>query len=188
MNSTSPTLLQKLRDPQDQSAWQRFVDLYTPLLFYWGRQRGLQSGDTADLVQDVLSNLVLKLPEFEYQPDKSFRSWLRTMTHRKFIDRTRKRQETGLGGDESRIEPIDPEADFAFERREYHQYLYQRAMEIVRRDYSEAAWQACWLSISTERAAADIGQELNMSEGAVFAAKCRILKRLREELAGLMDD
>ncbi|MCE9608321.1 MAG: sigma-70 family RNA polymerase sigma factor [Planctomycetia bacterium] len=187
MHTTQPTLLQKLRDPRDQVAWNKFVELYTPLLVYWGRQRGLQTEDAADLVQDVLSHLVHKLPEFEYQPHKRFRNWLATVTRNKFIDRTRKRWEQGLGGDESRAEPIEPELD-GFDEQEYRQYLVRRALEIVRRDYQEATWQACWRSVTTDDSAAEIAQQLNLTEGAVYAAKCRILRRLREELAGLIDD
>lgn len=39
--STSIALLNRLKSPDADMAWQRFVDLYGPLIFYWGRQRGL---------------------------------------------------------------------------------------------------------------------------------------------------
>ncbi len=58
MNTTPPSLLQQLRSPDDQRAWRRFVDLYTPLLFYWARRVGLQESDAADLVQEVFTVLV----------------------------------------------------------------------------------------------------------------------------------
>ena len=80
MNTTSFSLLERLRQPSDSAAWDRFVELYTPLLFYWGRRAGLQSADAADLVQDVFEVLLHKLPEFQYDRQKSFRSWLRTVT------------------------------------------------------------------------------------------------------------
>ena len=80
MNTTSFSLLERLRQPSDSAAWDRFVELYTPLLFYWGRRAGLQSADAADLVQDVFEVLLRKLPEFQYDRQKSFRSWLRTVT------------------------------------------------------------------------------------------------------------
>jgi RNA polymerase sigma-70 factor, ECF subfamily len=190
MQSTSPTLLAKLRDPTDQASWQRFVDLYTPLLFYWGRRQGLQQGDAADLAQDVLTTLVRKLPDFAYLPEKGFRNWLRTVTLNRWRDLGRKRKETAMGGydDDPSFEPPDPIADSSFDQKEYNEYVYRRALEIVRRDYEETTWQACWLAVTTERTAADIGQELGLSEGAVYASKFRILKRLREELADLIDE
>ena len=185
MHSTSPTLLLRLRNPADQIAWRQFVELYTPLLFYWARRRGMQSSDAADLVQDVLSTLIQKLPDFEYQLGRSFRNWLRTVTVNKWRDRQRKRLELGVGGDEGPQLEAESPTDDCFEEREYRQYLYQRALEVVRRDYNESTWEACWQAITTDKSAAEIGAALGLTEGAVYAAKCRILKRLREDLAGL---
>jgi len=79
MHITSASLLERLRRPNDHAAWERFVRFYTPLLNYWARHLGLQPNDAADLVQDVLSTLVQKLPEFVYDRHKSFRNWLRTL-------------------------------------------------------------------------------------------------------------
>ncbi len=66
MNSTSVNLLKRLRDPKADFAWQQFVELYAPLIFHWARRKGLSAEDSADLVQDVLTTLVMKLPEFQY--------------------------------------------------------------------------------------------------------------------------
>ena len=88
---TRQTLLLKLRDPEDASAWEEFTDLYTPLIYYWARKTGLQTQDAADLVQEVLTLVFQKLPEFEYDPTKSFRSWLRTVTMNKFRQWCRKK-------------------------------------------------------------------------------------------------
>jgi RNA polymerase sigma-70 factor, ECF subfamily len=74
MESTSSSLLLRLRQPGEQASWQRFVDLYTPLLYFWACRMGLSSADAADLVQDVFVTLVQKLPQFEYDSGKSFRA------------------------------------------------------------------------------------------------------------------
>ena len=66
MESTSATLLERLRTPHDAEAWGRFVDLYTPLLLHWGQKFGLATNDAADLVQDVFVLLLEKLPQFRY--------------------------------------------------------------------------------------------------------------------------
>ncbi|HEV3262134.1 MAG TPA: sigma-70 family RNA polymerase sigma factor, partial [Gemmataceae bacterium] len=79
MPTTSASLLERLRQPGDQAAWSRFVQLYTPLLYSWARQVRLQHQDAADLVQEVFAVLIRKWPEFSYDPQKSFRSWLRTV-------------------------------------------------------------------------------------------------------------
>ena len=66
MYTTSATLLEQLRHPSQPDAWERFVSLYTPLIFYWALRKGLQGHDAADLVQDVFLVLVRRLPSFYY--------------------------------------------------------------------------------------------------------------------------
>ena len=64
MHTTSLSLLERLRWPEEQETnWRRFVQLYTPLLFHWARKLGLSAEDAADLVQEVLTLLIQKLPE-----------------------------------------------------------------------------------------------------------------------------
>src|SRR5215510_6591385 len=99
MHSTSVTLLARVRRRDDQAAWQRFVELYAPLLFRWAQRAGLAEPDAADLVQDVLAALLDELPAFEYDARRSFRGWLKTVTINKCRERQRKRQPAaGIGG------------------------------------------------------------------------------------------
>src|SRR5262249_50774343 len=72
MNTTSASLLNRLRPPGEEDAWTRFVKLYTPLLYTWAHRLNLQDQDAADLVQDVFATLVQKLPEFRYDRQNSF--------------------------------------------------------------------------------------------------------------------
>ena len=58
MFTTSVSLLERLRQPAEQEAWTRFVQLYTPLIYGWARRVGLSPEDASDLVQDVFAALV----------------------------------------------------------------------------------------------------------------------------------
>ncbi|HQU43529.1 MAG TPA: RNA polymerase subunit sigma-24, partial [Pirellulales bacterium] len=60
MQTTRVSLLLRLKQPEPEIAWRRFVELYTPLLFYWTHRMGLHAPDDADLVQDVFAVLVRK--------------------------------------------------------------------------------------------------------------------------------
>lgn len=73
MNTTSVSLLGRLRQPGDQESWRRFVHPYSPLLYYWARGVNLPPADAADLVQEVLLIVVERMPEFAYDPSRSFR-------------------------------------------------------------------------------------------------------------------
>jgi RNA polymerase sigma-70 factor (ECF subfamily) len=87
MFATPASLLYRLRRTDEVAAWGRFVDLYTPLLYHWAHKLGEQESDSADLVQDVFLILWRKLPEFEYDSERSFHAWLRTI----FLNRHRSR-------------------------------------------------------------------------------------------------
>ena len=79
MNTTSESLLFRLQQVDgrlDQTAWEEFVRLYTPLMFYWARKTGLNTADASDIVQDVITRVLEKLPGFSYDSSKSFRGWL----------------------------------------------------------------------------------------------------------------
>ena len=71
LHTTSISLLEQLRQPGDQASWARFVRLYYPLIYDWARRAGAGPEDAADLVQDVLTVLIRRLPEFKYDSSKT---------------------------------------------------------------------------------------------------------------------
>ena len=78
---TSASLLERLRDPADARAWQRLVDVYTPLIHSWLCRHAVQQPDLDDLTQDVLTVLVHEMPSFRHnERPGAFRYWLRTVT------------------------------------------------------------------------------------------------------------
>src|SRR5436305_6706393 len=72
--------------PADERAWREFVDYYAPVIYRWCTRRGLQETDAQDVTQQVLVKLAAKLPAFTYDPDRSFRGWLRTLTQHALAD------------------------------------------------------------------------------------------------------
>jgi RNA polymerase sigma-70 factor (ECF subfamily) len=183
---TPASLLQQLRQPQPQQAWTRFVQLYTPLLYHWARRLGLQEPDADDLVQDVLVLLVRKLPEFTYDCNKSFRSWLRTVTLNCWRNRCR-RLELPRSADPADLDGLsNSAAEDVLSETEYRQWLVGRALDLMQTEFQPTTWKACWECVVSGRAAADVAAELGMSVGAVYVARSRVLSRLRQELADLL--
>src|SRR6516165_2602837 len=145
MNTTSFSLLERLRTPAHQEAWGRFVKLYTPLLFHWARRVGLSSDEAGDLVQDVLTLLVQKLPEFSYDRQKSFRGWLRTITLNKWREKKRKPALPLVEVDPANLPAKEGQHDVAaFEEADYRQYLVRRALELMQAEFQPSTWKACW--------------------------------------------
>jgi RNA polymerase sigma-70 factor (ECF subfamily) len=187
MDTTPVTLLERLRRHPDEAAWRRLVQLYTPLLFSWARRAGLSSHDAADLVQDVFLVLVQTLPTFQYDRNGRFRAWLRKITLNKLRDRKRREALADQRPLDQCPEPALPDGAEAFWEAEYHKELTQRALELIQADCAPTTWRACWQFVARGRPAADVARELGISENAVYLARCRVLRRLRDELTGLLD-
>jgi RNA polymerase sigma-70 factor (ECF subfamily) len=186
-DSTSASLLKRLGEPASQVAWDRFVRLYTPLLFYWARKAGLSETDCDDLVQEVFCVLVRKLPAFEYDASRSFRAWLRTVLLNTWHNRRRQK----AAQPQQDIDLLAPlaQADklITLEEAEYQQQLVARAVELMQAEFEPTTWQACWQTAVLDRPAATVARELGITVNAVYLAKSRVLARLRRELAGLWE-
>lgn len=188
METTSTSLLRRLRETQDEKAWTRFVDLYGPLIFYWGRQHGLNSTDAADLVQDVMTVLVAKLPAFEYDPRKRFRGWLRTITLNRLRDAARRKAAVpGFESPEMLKSQAASGKEGLFEETEYRSYIATRALHLMRSEFREEIWQACWKQVVEGKTASEVASELHLTINTAYLAKSRVLSRLREELDGLWE-
>jgi RNA polymerase sigma-70 factor (ECF subfamily) len=147
----------------------------------------LQPADAADLVQDVLVLLVNKLASFQYDQQRSFRAWLWTVTLNKFRENRRRsppRAEANL----SRLADLPvPDDALALWEQEYRQQVVARALEMMKTDFQPSTWKACWEYVVRGRPAAQVAAELEMTVGAVHAARFRVLARLRQELRGLLE-
>lgn len=187
MDTTSLTLLQRVKTASDSSAWKRFVELYGPLLVRWAQQAGQSESDAADTVQDIFVVLLRELPGFTYdQQRKNFRGWLKTLVINKVRDKQRKKSPDVIS--DSHLQELEQSAEFdALAEAEYQQMLITQALRVMKADFEEKSWQACWETTVHERSAKEVAAQLGMTEAAVFAAKSRVLRRLREELAGLID-
>ncbi|QEG21918.1 RNA polymerase sigma factor [Mariniblastus fucicola] len=187
MDSTSESLLLRLRSGSDQRAWSTFVELYTPLIFYWARKTGLQTNDAADLVQDVLTLTFQKLPAFKYDAGKSFRGWLRTVTLNRYREKLRKKSIGATPATQSVLasiaQPGDAESTWDLN---YQQALVSRAKELLRHEFQASTWQALQQYVFEGQPAAIAAKENGLSVWTVYAAKSRLMSRLRETLDGLL--
>ncbi|HEX7378644.1 MAG TPA: sigma-70 family RNA polymerase sigma factor, partial [Pirellulales bacterium] len=92
----------------------------------------------------------------------------------------------GAGADELAELP-DPAVDEEFWQREHREWLVARAAAVMRAEFEESTWRACWYCVVEGRAVAEVAAELGISRNAVYVAKSRVLRRLRQELEGLLD-
>jgi RNA polymerase sigma-70 factor (ECF subfamily) len=142
---TPITLLARLQQPGDAAAWERFVGLYTPVLFAWAHQLGLSDSDAAALIQEVFVLLLEKLPRFRYEGSKSFRAWLKTVTLNKYRETRRRRIPHQVADGE--LDAIPAQAE-AFWEADYRKHLTERALEVMQAEFSRrpGALSGSWSS------------------------------------------
>ncbi len=189
LDTTSPTLLDRLASDANGVAWGSFVDLYTPMLLAWCRRLGLSDADSADLVQTVFLTLYEKLPEFRYDPARSFRAWLKTVLMNAWRNQARKKR-TGMPDAVGTLDPDSiPDTDprLELEEAEYRAHLVRRALLLMQEHFESSTWQACWEFVVNDRPANDVAAELGLTVNAVYLAKSRVLRHLRQELRGFLE-
>ena len=163
------------------------MELYTPVLFAWAVRLGESEADAADVVQDVFVVLVQTLPTFQYDRTRTFRGWLRTLFLNKLRDRKRRDARFARALPQLAFENAAADDGDAFWQREYQRELAGRALRLMQAEFAPTTWRACWETVISERSAKEVGRELGISENAVYVAKCRVIRRLRQELADLLD-
>jgi RNA polymerase sigma-70 factor (ECF subfamily) len=190
---TRPSLLVRLRDPQDREAWARFVDLYGPLIYRFTRLRGAQDADAADLTQEVFQSVARVAGRLDYDPRQgTFRGWLYTITRNKLYDFLEKRRRQPIGsGDTTAQEMLQEQAcpgnDESLWGQEYQRQLFRWAAEQVRGDFAENTWQAFWNTAVLGQAGPEVAQQLGMSVGAVHVARSRVTARLMKKVKEAQD-
>ncbi len=188
MESTSPSLLDRVVNGNDDAAWGRFVEIYSPVLLHWCKRLNLSDADAADLTQNVFVILYEQLPHFRYDADRSFRAWLKTILMNAWRNLLRRRQNESLGdnpGSPDLILESDPRV--AIDDEEHRQFLVQQALRVMQSEFEPKTWKACWEFVFCDRSAAEVAKELEMTENAVYLAKSRVLRVLRQELKCFLD-
>jgi len=191
---TRASLLLRIRDGQDKEAWRQFVEIYASLIYGFARKRGLQDADAADLMQDVLRSIASAVGRLDYDPRRgSFRSWLYTVTRNKlysFLDGQRRhpRGSGDSGAQQLLEEQANPDDSAAAWDQEYQRRLFAWAADQVRAEFQESTWQAFWQTAVEGKGPKDVARELNLSPGAVYVAKSRVIARLREKIQEVQDE
>lgn len=191
---TSLSLLDRAGD-NDAEGWRRLVHLYSPLVYFWCQRAGLDREDAADILQNVWQAVAGHLAQFQRQQSGAFRGWLWTITRNKLNDyfRGRQAEARGAGGSSAQqflqaIPEFEPESYVADSSADGSGNVLRRALDLIQADFEPHTWQAFWLATVEGQSARVIAEKLQMSLDGVYQAKARVLRRLREELAGLQEE
>jgi RNA polymerase sigma-70 factor (ECF subfamily) len=185
----------------DGEAWEQIVYLYSPLVDRWCHRRHLNADDIQGIGQDVFVVLFKNLGKFKKDEEKGgFRKWLWTLTTNKINDHLRKvrGEPRAVGGSTAREvfenypdQPPEPdsESEGGQTPRDEWMILLRRALELVKSDFEPQTYEAFRSVVLNEQAPGDVAKALGMkSVGAVYTAKSRVMKRLRELLEQMGED
>jgi len=192
VNTTRPSLLVRIRDLRDEMAWGEFARLYTPLIYRFARQSGLQDADASLVTQDVLVTVARTIHRFEYNPKSGpFRGSLKVVTRSRLRDflRAQGREVQGTG-DTEMLNVIEEQPDASqpdLWEREFRRTLFEWAVDRIRCDFEDTTCQAFWQTSVGGRDTRDVAEELGLSVGAVYIARSRVLARLRKESSNVDD-
>jgi len=188
---TRESLLVEVRSAANREAWDQFVLLYRPVVYRLARRRGLQDADAQDLAQRVLMAVASAIGRFEKSGESvRFRHWLRRVARNAIVNALVRQPHDRAAGGSSAHELLmeqasaDPQSDAEIEL-EYRRELYMRAAKIVRGDVEPDTWRAFEMTVMEDRSVDEAAALLNKSVGAIYAARSRIMRRLREAVQEL---
>ncbi len=194
MSNTPVSLLERLRLRPDAASWRRLVDLYTPLIRGWLRRYDVTPADADDLNQEVLQVVVREVPNFRHDlRTGAFRRWLRTVTVNRLRTFWRARSARPVATGDSAIEQMldelaDPESSLSRQwEAEHDRHVARRMLELIEPEFEPTTWRAFQLLVVEGRDTREVAATVGLTANAVRIAKSRVLARLRQEAAGLVD-
>jgi RNA polymerase sigma-70 factor (ECF subfamily) len=191
-SKTSASLLARLRQiPADQTAWVQFTERYGRKIYAWCRQWNLQEADAEDLTQDVLLKLAEKMQTFVYDPAKSFRAWLKTVTRHAWSDSWSGRHAVvAAGGSQALglLQTVEAREDLVRRlEEEFDRELLDEAMARVRMRVTPRTWEAFERTALQGQSGVEAAQAVGMKVATVFVARSKVQKMLQEEMQRLED-
>ncbi|MCA9193881.1 MAG: sigma-70 family RNA polymerase sigma factor [Planctomycetales bacterium] len=184
---TRGSLLSRIR-ADDAAAWSDLMDLYSPLVAFWCRQRGVADSEINDALQEVFFAVARSIDKYEPPGESgSFRAWLWTIARHKIIDLLRRSARAPMvrGGSTAyesyRQIPESVDSSDNSERTEFAKVI-SRALEQVRSEFEPRSWQAFYRATVDSIPVATVAIELDMTPATVRQHRSRILRRLRQQL------
>jgi RNA polymerase sigma-70 factor (ECF subfamily) len=189
---TSTTLLEGLKDPGNETVWLQFVERYRPLILRYGERLGLPAEDAEDATQASLLAFCQAYRDAKYERARGrLGDWLFGIVHNQVRNAQRKRgrnrevavTETQAGA----LQVPDTEELERVWEEEWQDAIARECLAQVRREVQETTFQAFELFAIEGVPVAEVAERLGLTPNAVYGAKRRILRRIRE-LKPFMED
>lgn len=189
MSTTRATLLDRVRDPRDEAAWEEFFALYAPLLRSYALGLGLSVADAEDIRDQCLSTVVQRIASFHYDRAKgSFKGWLHRIARNKVHDELRRPRKGQAETAQLAALPDESEGpDEVWERHWRAEHLRFALAEVLR-SQDQTGRELAVLLFDEQLSGAQIAERLGWNTNQVYKARSRLLADLRLVLKRLGED
>jgi len=195
---TRRSLLNRLRNWEDQTSWREFFNSYWKFIYGVAIKSGLSDQEAEDVVQETVLSVAKKMPEFVYDPARcSFKGWLMHVTRLRIMDQLRRRQPAfqqspGTDDDSRRTATVEriPDAaageqqDAAWDE-EWERNLVDAALERVKLRVKSEHYQIFHLSAVKGLKTGEVARMLQVSIGQVYLIRHRLAKEVKREVERL---
>jgi len=196
-DATRSSLVNRLRNWQDQSGWQVFFDRYWKLIYAVAVKAGLTDAEAQDVVQETVVAVAKQMREGGYDRDKSsFKNWLCLITRRRIVDHFRRRSDVKKrsltsSDDTSRTDTVarlpDP-ASLELEAvwdEEWRKNLVDAAIERVKKQVAPKQFQIFDLAVLKDLPVREVTKLLKVNTAQVYLARHRVSALVKKEVARL---
>jgi RNA polymerase sigma-70 factor, ECF subfamily len=188
-DKTRATLILRVRDQEDQTAWRDFAGIYTPIITAYARKIGVPGHEVDDVIQEVLWAVMKLVKEFDYDPSKGkFRSWLRSITHRRILKYRSGKKRTPINVEDTQIFKNVTDEDAQLENywdEQWRKHVLNMAMLRACKHFDPKTMEVFRRYVIEQQPPGKVADEMGMSVSNVYVCKSRVLDRLKQEVETL---
>jgi len=187
---TRPSLIVRLRDSKDQSAWWVFAQTYEPFLQHLVSRLGVPAHHVPDVTQQIMIAIAASVDKWSNDGrDASFRRWVHTIARHsviKFMSGVRRHPAPIGGSDAVAVLESQAQRDDPATEQQYDHELVVWAADKVRHEFAASSWQAFTRTMIDGEPVGDVAESIGVSTGSIYMSRARIIARIRQIIEGVM--
>lgn len=185
---TRLSLLKRLQNGQDETAWTEFHEIYRPVLTRMVVAAGLPASDQQDVVQEIWIAIYRGIEKYTPRSHAfAFRGWLAKIARNTAINYLTRKTNP------QRIESLRDAALLTDQNstkymlqeqwdREYQRQVLQWAAVRVASRVTAETFNAFWRTVVDGESVEKVALDLGMTPGAIYVSRGRIMATLKREV------
>ena len=192
--STRTSLLERLRDIEDQASWYEFFNKYARLIRGVALKAGLTDYEAEEVLQETIISVAKHLTDFNYDSNVcSFKTWMLRLTRWRILNQIRKRgpgrplpmsSDAAIAELDSLAASLLPELTKLWDS-EWQQAVLSVALQKIKQRVNPDHFQIFDLYVLRGLPVNEVTSILGISTARVYLAKHRVAALLRQEIAAL---